>query len=163
MYLTGLGNGLMYMTSCVIDQLYFDRRRAMATGMTVAGSGVGILAFGFIIHALIERLNWQKTLFIEAVIMFAAVACAVTFLPLPTGGVGVQQVEVLPSVDKQSGEATLMAKDQKRSYGAMDIDERRPMLWKLQIEIASAAATTKQEVVLLHRYLTPGVRFQNRR
>ena len=143
MYLTGLGNGLMYMASCVIVQLYFDRRRAMATGITVAGSGVGILAFGFIAHSLIERFNWQTTLFIEAGIMFAAVACAVTFRPLPTGVVVDYQTALLPSVDERSGEA----KDKKHSYGAMDIDERRPILWKQQIEIVAAAATTKPEVI----------------
>ena len=38
--LVGVGNGLMYVTSMVTVQHYFSKRRAMATGLAVSGSGV---------------------------------------------------------------------------------------------------------------------------
>ena len=38
----------MYVTSMVAVQHYFSTKRAMATGIAVAGSGVGTLFFGLV-------------------------------------------------------------------------------------------------------------------
>ena len=65
---TGVGNGLMYVTSMVAVQHYFLKKRAMATGFAVAGSGVGTLVFGYLTQYLIETMGWRKTLIIEVCI-----------------------------------------------------------------------------------------------
>lgn len=81
--LTGIGNGLMYVTSMVAVQHYFDKRRAMATGLAVSGSGVGTLTFGLLTRKLLDSLGWRWTLVVEAGIMLIGVFCGAVFRPLP--------------------------------------------------------------------------------
>ena len=58
----------MYVTSMVTIQHYFTSRRALATGMAVAGSGLGTLLFGFIIPVCLKDFGWRWTLIGEALI-----------------------------------------------------------------------------------------------
>ncbi|KAI0237018.1 Monocarboxylate transporter 12 [Lamellibrachia satsuma] len=81
--LTGLGNGLMYVTSMVAVQHYFSRRRAMATGLAVAGSGVGTLFFGFVTPELLRVLHWRWTLVVEGGILLIGAVVGLLFRPLP--------------------------------------------------------------------------------
>ncbi len=73
----------MYVTSMVAVQHWFDRKRAMATGLAVSGSGVGTLVFGFLTQYLLDTFDWQWTLRIEALIMLLGVVCGALFRPLP--------------------------------------------------------------------------------
>ena len=73
----------MYVTSMVAVQHWFDRKRAMATGLAVSGSGVGTLVFGFLTQYLLDSFDWQWTLRIEALIMLLGVICGILFRPLP--------------------------------------------------------------------------------
>ena len=61
----GIGNGLMYLTSMVTVQHYFDKRRALATGLAVSGSGMGMLVFGFLTQFLLDSLGWRNTVRVE--------------------------------------------------------------------------------------------------
>ncbi|ELU17411.1 hypothetical protein CAPTEDRAFT_225743 [Capitella teleta] len=81
--MTGIGNGLMYVTSMVAVQHYFDKRRAMATGLAVSGSGVGTLTFGLLTRSLTDRLGWRWALVVEGGIMLLGVVCGAIFRPLP--------------------------------------------------------------------------------
>ena len=47
----------MYVTSMVAVQHYFDKKRAMATGLAVSGSGVGTLVFGFLTQTLLDSFG----------------------------------------------------------------------------------------------------------
>jgi len=44
-FTTGVGFGLMYLPSIVMVGYYFDKRRALATGIAVCGSGIGSFVF----------------------------------------------------------------------------------------------------------------------
>ncbi len=65
----GIGNGLMYLTSMVVVQHYFDKRRAMATGIAVSGSGVGMLIFSYATQLMLDDFGWQWTLRYTAAII----------------------------------------------------------------------------------------------
>lgn len=73
----------MYVTSMVAVQHYFDRRRAMATGLAVSGSGVGTLTFGLLTRRLSDLVGWRWTLVIEGAIMLLGCICGAIFKPLP--------------------------------------------------------------------------------
>ena len=55
----------MYVTSMVAVQHWFDKRRAMATGLAVSGSGVGTLTFGYLTQKLVEDVGWRNTVRIQ--------------------------------------------------------------------------------------------------
>ena len=43
--LTGLGFGLIYLPAIVSVSIYFEKKRAFATGIAVCGSGLGTFIF----------------------------------------------------------------------------------------------------------------------
>ena len=71
----GVGFGMMYLPAIVIVGFYFDRRRSLATGISVCGSGIG----GFVVPPLLEHLirnyGWKHaSLGIAATMLLGSVA-----------------------------------------------------------------------------------------
>lgn len=64
--ITGLGLGLMYLPAIVSVAMYFERRRAFATGIAVCGSGFGTFVLAPVIEALVNFYGWRGALIITA-------------------------------------------------------------------------------------------------
>ncbi|CAJ0934642.1 unnamed protein product, partial [Mesorhabditis belari] len=78
----GIGFGLMYCPAIVIVTMYFEKRRALATGITVCGAGVGSALFGPINERVIKYFGWRAVfLSFTGVILFCTL-CGATFRPL---------------------------------------------------------------------------------
>ena len=74
LFLSGIGYGMMYVTSMVVVQHYFDKKRALATGLAVSGGGVGTLLFGLLAPILLQNIEWRWTL-----VVYAAVSLVVGY------------------------------------------------------------------------------------
>ena len=61
---TGFGLGLVHLSAMVTVGHYFERRRALATGIAVCGSGVGGFVFAPISEFLINLYNWKGAMWI---------------------------------------------------------------------------------------------------
>lgn len=81
---SGLGFGLMYCPAIIIVTVYFEKRRALATGIAVAGAGVGTLIFPPFTAYLMEMYTWRGTFFIYAGIILNCVVCGALFRAPPT-------------------------------------------------------------------------------
>lgn len=57
--LGGLGCGLIYLPAVVCVGFYFEQRRSLATGIAVAGSGLGAFAFAPLATILLEQFGWK--------------------------------------------------------------------------------------------------------
>jgi len=57
--LGGFGFGLIYLPSVVIVNFYFNKRRALATGIAVAGSGLGTIVFAPLGRVLLNMYGWK--------------------------------------------------------------------------------------------------------
>lgn len=55
--LTGIGMGLIFAPTSTIVSLYFEKRRALANGIMVSGSGIGAFTFPFLYQFLINNLK----------------------------------------------------------------------------------------------------------
>lgn len=55
----GLGFGLIYLPAVVCVGFYFEARRSLATGIAVAGSGLGAFAFAPLATILLEQYGWK--------------------------------------------------------------------------------------------------------
>ncbi|MBS0538408.1 MAG: MFS transporter [Proteobacteria bacterium] len=62
----GVGVGLSYVPSIVAVQHWFHRRRGTASGLAVAGIGVGTLIGAPLAHELIARIGWRPTYLVLA-------------------------------------------------------------------------------------------------
>ncbi|ESP02002.1 hypothetical protein LOTGIDRAFT_212648 [Lottia gigantea] len=89
--LGGFGFGMMYLPAIVSVGFYFDRRRAMATGIAVCGSGVGTFVFAPLSKYLLDIYDWKNALLILAGIVLNGIVCGALMRPLK------------PGVDKKKG------------------------------------------------------------
>lgn len=58
--LTGVGFGLMYIPGVVAVAGVFSKRRSLATGLALCGSGAGQVLLGPLVGALLEVLGWRN-------------------------------------------------------------------------------------------------------
>ena len=72
-----------YVPSIIAVTYYFDKRRSLATGLAVTGSGLGAFAFPPIIAAVIEEYSWKGTLLIFGGICLNMSGSGALYRPLP--------------------------------------------------------------------------------
>ncbi|GFS18084.1 monocarboxylate transporter [Elysia marginata] len=77
----GAGFSFCYITSVVIVAFYFDKRRALATGLAVCGTGVGTFTFAPLMDFLINEYGWRLFLILSAMSL-NLVVCGMLFRPL---------------------------------------------------------------------------------
>jgi hypothetical protein len=82
--IAGFGLSMVYVAGVVVVAYYFEKRRAFATGLAVAGSGIGTFLFAPLIEKLIETFAWRGTLLIIGGIMYNLMICGALLRPLMT-------------------------------------------------------------------------------
>lgn len=60
MVLTGFGFGMMFLPSVVGVGYYFAKKRAVATGIAVCGTGCGVMCLAPFGKMLIQVYKWQN-------------------------------------------------------------------------------------------------------
>jgi len=80
--LGGFGLGLIYLPAIICVGFYFESRRALATGISVCGSGVGTFLFAPIANHLISVSTWQTSNLIFGAICLLCILCGATMRPL---------------------------------------------------------------------------------
>ncbi|XP_003745670.2 monocarboxylate transporter 12-like [Galendromus occidentalis] len=98
--LTGMGLGLMYLPAIVSVSMYFDRKRAFATGIAVCGSGFGTFVLAPVIEALVDFYGWQGALMITSGMLLNCVVFGALMRPPEYIAV----VEVDTTVDLEFGD-----------------------------------------------------------
>lgn len=73
--MSGLGLALCYVAAIVIVAYYFEKRRALATGLSVCGSGIGTFIFAPFIRYLVEKYAWRGATLILAGCFLNIVVC----------------------------------------------------------------------------------------
>jgi len=74
----------MYLPSIVIVGVHFERRRALATGLAVCGTGVGTMLLAPFVERLLRVYGWRGTLLIEAGLLLNCCVCAGVYRPPST-------------------------------------------------------------------------------
>lgn len=62
----GFGLALCYVTSIVIVAYYFEKKRSLATGLAVCGTGIGTFVFAPLTIRLLDAFAWRGTLLLLA-------------------------------------------------------------------------------------------------
>ena len=78
----GLGIGMLFIPSVVAVSSYFEKRRSIAIGVAVCGSGVGTFAIAPLASSLLTEYSWKGTFLIEAAILLNCIVGAMVFRPL---------------------------------------------------------------------------------
>jgi MCP family monocarboxylic acid transporter-like MFS transporter 14 len=82
-FLGGIGFGFIYLPAIVVVGQYFESKRALATGIAVAGSGFGTFVMPFLCQISIESFGWKYTLYMIAIMVASCIFCAILYKPLP--------------------------------------------------------------------------------
>lgn len=80
--ISGAGLGLLYLPSIVTVGHYFKKKRALATGIAVCGSGIGGFVFAPLSEFLIEQYTWKGAMWIIAAIVLNGIPIAALLRPL---------------------------------------------------------------------------------
>ncbi|WAR04398.1 MOT9-like protein [Mya arenaria] len=80
--IAGVGFSMSFISAIIVVGLYFNRRRAIATGIAMSGSGLGTFAYAYITDMLISQYDWRGTILILAGVLLNGVVCGILFRPL---------------------------------------------------------------------------------
>lgn len=78
----GIGFCFIYMPSVITVGYYFEKWRALATGISLCGSGVGTFVFAPLSAYLINECGWRGALLCQAAIILLCVGFGACFRPL---------------------------------------------------------------------------------
>lgn len=78
----GLGLGFAYLPAIVAVSFYFEKRRSLATGLAVCGSGFGTFIFAPLTQILLDEYGWKGTVLIETALLLNCIPCGAVFRPL---------------------------------------------------------------------------------
>ncbi|CAK9781795.1 MFS general substrate transporter [Cutaneotrichosporon oleaginosum] len=79
-FLMGLGTCFSYMPAATVAPMWFGRRRGLAMGIILSGTGVGGLVWAPVMHALNEHLGFRNALRISGGVTTALVAAGALVL-----------------------------------------------------------------------------------
>ena len=83
MFYLGVGFGLMYLSAYVMIGHYFEKYRALATGIASCGSGIGTFIFAPLSVLLINSFAWKGAILIISGIVLNGVVYSMIFRPIP--------------------------------------------------------------------------------
>ncbi|KAI9702965.1 MAG: hypothetical protein M1836_008179 [Candelina mexicana] len=76
----GLGSGLLFLPSIAVLPQYFERRRALATGIGSSGSAIGGICFPILFNQLQPLIGFRYATWLIALIMLVVLAIPLTTL-----------------------------------------------------------------------------------
>ncbi|XP_022183256.1 monocarboxylate transporter 7-like isoform X1 [Myzus persicae] len=81
-FIGGIGFSMIYVSAVLIPGFYFDKWRALATGIAVCGSGIGTFVLAPLNALLVENYGWRVTIMVQAGLALSCAAAGILFRPL---------------------------------------------------------------------------------
>ncbi|XP_038671858.1 monocarboxylate transporter 14-like isoform X2 [Scyliorhinus canicula] len=78
----GIGNGLAYLPNIVMVGQYFQRRRALAQGISTTGTGFGACLVTILLKTLSAEYGWRGTMLIHGAVNLNLCVCGALLRPL---------------------------------------------------------------------------------
>lgn len=78
----GIGFSMIYIPAVIVVGLYFERWRALATGIAMCGSGVGTFVMAPLCVYLRDTMHWRNAYLVLALIILTCILCGLVFRPL---------------------------------------------------------------------------------
>lgn len=80
--LAGIGFSLVYIPCIVVIGFYFEKWRALATGIAMCGTGVGNFVFPPLYQYTVAQYGWRGTMLVQAVFIATCLIYALAYKPL---------------------------------------------------------------------------------
>lgn len=116
-FMGGTGFGMVYAPSVIIVGHYFEKYRAIATGIAVCGSGMGTLVMSPLIELSLDKFGWQRTIQIQALCTILCAFVAMLYRPInPIRVYPVEEKTVKFSNVSQTSSQSSLASIASQSY-----------------------------------------------
>lgn len=76
---TGFGFGLIYLPAIVCVSVYFEKKRSLATGIAVCGSGAGTALIDLLCKYAVEHYQWRNTLRLLSLLVLCCILFGLLF------------------------------------------------------------------------------------
>ncbi|GAB1285168.1 Monocarboxylate transporter 14 [Apodemus speciosus] len=124
----GLGSGMAYLPAVVMVGRYFQKRRALAQGLSTTGTGFGTFLMTVLLKYLCAEYGWRNAMFIQGALSLNLCVCGALMRPLSPEKVenrpGAEEPCALPAYSTESvksggplGGPLSMTEDQDRRPG----------------------------------------------
>uniref|UniRef100_A0A1I7V3J2 MFS domain-containing protein n=2 Tax=Caenorhabditis tropicalis TaxID=1561998 RepID=A0A1I7V3J2_9PELO len=92
--IAGAGFGMMYLPAIVIISQYFAKKRSLATGIAVCGSGIGTTVFAMLNDVVWDfvKKDWQQFLIYTSAVTISGFAAALLLRPLKASQSQIEKV-----------------------------------------------------------------------
>lgn len=91
--LAGLGLGAVYSPSVIIVGYYFERYRAIATGIAMCGTSAGIAVLNPLFNQLRQQYGWERTVQVQAGLLAVCMLLSMTFKQIAATRVLIDQTD----------------------------------------------------------------------
>ncbi|KAF5282014.1 hypothetical protein FQA39_LY00538 [Lamprigera yunnana] len=78
----GVGFGMIYLAAVIAVGFYFERLRALATGIAVCGAGLGGIVLPLVLALILEQNGWRYTYQVMAILCSCGIVSAFLLKPL---------------------------------------------------------------------------------
>jgi len=73
---------MSFVCAIIVVGRYFNRKRAIATGIAMSGSGFGTFAYAHLTDFLLQHYDWRGTILILTGVLLNGVVCGLLFRPI---------------------------------------------------------------------------------
>ncbi|XP_065496572.1 monocarboxylate transporter 14 isoform X2 [Caloenas nicobarica] len=80
--MAGVGSGMVYLPAVVMVGQYFQKRRALAQGLSTTGTGFGAFLMTALLKYLCTEYGWRSTMFLQGAISLNLCVCGALMRPL---------------------------------------------------------------------------------
>ncbi|GJQ77400.1 hypothetical protein Trydic_g20802 [Trypoxylus dichotomus] len=80
--LGGIGFGMMYVSAIIVIGFYFERWRALASGVSLCGAGIGSTCMPPLLSMVIKTLGWRVAFHILGAMCITCILCGFVFKPI---------------------------------------------------------------------------------
>uniref|UniRef100_A0A0N5CBI8 MFS domain-containing protein n=1 Tax=Strongyloides papillosus TaxID=174720 RepID=A0A0N5CBI8_STREA len=148
----GVGFGLIYCPAIVIVTMYFEKYRALATGIAVCGAGVGTAVISPLQEYLIQHYSWQFCMRVNSVLALLCVIAGLTFAPLEFKEVYDDEEDddtptenQVENINEEVTDKQIM-KDNSEKKSLLDAKNMRPAISHQDISDASKTSNLKKAI-----------------
>ncbi|XP_050821941.1 monocarboxylate transporter 14 isoform X1 [Gopherus flavomarginatus] len=78
----GVGSGMVYLPAVVMVGQYFQKRRALAQGLSTTGTGFGTFLMTVLLKYLCKEFGWRNAMFIQGAVSLNLCVCGALMRPL---------------------------------------------------------------------------------
>ncbi|XP_068960730.1 monocarboxylate transporter 14 isoform X1 [Petaurus breviceps papuanus] len=78
----GFGSGMVYLPAVVMVGQYFQKRRALAQGLSTTGTGFGTFLMTVLLKYLCSEYGWRSAMFIQGAVSLNLCVCGALMRPL---------------------------------------------------------------------------------